>query len=226
MRGSPGTRSRFYAGGVWGFPYLCTMVYDLPLAEEKVKPHQVTTLHLVCALGFIGTGAIIAIYNFIIPLWGSALLAGGVLLLALTLFKNKWVTSKNTNPLVRIAELTIAITIAIYSAIQHWKLPTGMFAVLSAGLVFALYWERKAGGTLYVHVDDTGLRLPVVRRRFLRWTEVDEVVYRFGTLTINTADNHLFQWNIADPDFDNEIFEAFCLAKIEDNRAKRRNNDW
>ena len=26
------------------------MVYDLPVEEEKVKPHQITTLHLVCAM--------------------------------------------------------------------------------------------------------------------------------------------------------------------------------
>ena len=202
------------------------MEYDLPLAEEKVKPHQVTTLHLVCALGFIGTGAIIAVYNFTIPLWGVALLVAGALLLGLTIFKNKWVTSKEINPTVRIAELAIAITVAIYAAIQQWKLPTGMFGVLSAGLMFSLYWERKAGGTIYVHIDETGLRLPVVRQRFLPWTAVDQVVYRFGTLTINTADNHLFQWNIALPDFDNEIFEAFCSAKIEEYKAKRRNDDW
>ena len=202
------------------------MVYDLPLVEEKVKPHQVTTLHLVCALAFIGTGAIIAVYNYVIPIWGGALLALGVLLLAATIFKNKWVTGDNINSVVRIIELIIAGTVAIYSALQHWKFPTGMFTALSAGLVFALYWERRAGATLYVHIDDLGLRLPVVRRRSLQWVEVDQVVYRFGTLTINTADNHLFQWNIADPDFDNEIFEAFCAAKIEENKPKRRNDDW
>ncbi len=202
------------------------MVYDLPLVEEKVKPHQVTTLHLVCALGFIGTGAIIAVYNFIIPLWGVALLVAGVLLLGLTIFKNKWVTAKKVNPMIRIVELAIAATVAVYSAIQLWKFPTGMFAALSAGLVFALYWERKAGSTLYVHIDDSGLRLPVVRQRSLSWAEVEGVVYRFGTLTINTADNHLFQWNIAEADFDNEIFEAYCGAKIEENRAKRINDDW
>ncbi len=202
------------------------MEYDLPLAEEKVKPHQVTTLHLVCALGFIGTGAIIAVYNYIIPLWGGALLFAGVLLLGLTIFKNKWVTSKEINPFLRIVELVIALVVAIYSAIQHWKFPTGMFGALSAGLLFALYWERRAGSTLYVHIDDSGLRLPVVRQRALAWTEVDQVVFRFGTLTINTADNHLFQWNVALPDFDNEIFEAYCSAKIEENRPKRRNDDW
>ena len=202
------------------------MVYDLPLVDEKVKPHQVTTLHLVCAFAFIGTGAIIAVYNYTIPMWGGALLAIGILLLGITIFKNKWVTGKHTNLQARIAELIIAAVIAAYSATQQWKFPTGMFAALCIGLLFAIYWERKASSVLYVHVDDKGLRLPITRSRFIPWVEAENVVLRFGTLTINTADNHFFQWNIRATEHDPEIFEAFCNAKIEENRSKRRNDNW
>jgi len=201
------------------------MVYDLPLAEEKVKPHQVTTLHLVCALGFIGTGAIIAVYNYTIPIWGGALLVAGIVLLGLTLFKNRWVT-RTANLPVRIAELLIALAIALYSMTQHWKFPTGMFGVLSAGILFAMFWERKSGAVLYVHIDESGLQLPVLRRRTLPWTEVEEVVLRFSILTINCTDNHLFQWTIADTNTDPEIFEAFCNAQVEKHKSERRNDDW
>ncbi len=201
------------------------MVYDLPLVDEKVKPHQVTTLHLICAFAFIGTGVIIAVYNYTIPMWGVALLVAGVLLLGMTIFKNNWVTSKKVNPGLRTAELLIGMVIAVYSGIQHWKFPTGMFSALSVGLAFAIFWERRSAETLYVHVDDTGIRLPVVRRRFIPWVEVENVVMRFGTLTINCVDNHLFQWSINGND-DYEIFEAFCEAKIEESKGKRRNDDW
>jgi hypothetical protein len=71
-----------------------------------------------------------------------------------------------------------------------------------------------------------GLRLPVVRRRFIPWTEIDNVVLRYGTVTINCLDNHLFQWTIADYGFDNEVFERFCNARVEENVSKRVNNDW
>ena len=203
------------------------MVYDLPLVDEKVKPHQVTTLHLICAFAFIGTGAIITVYNYTIPMWGGVLLALGVLLLGATIFKNSWVTHKKVNLGLRIAELVVGAVIAIYSTTQHWKFPIGMFAALCAGLLFAIYWERKSADTLYVHVDDNGLLMPVMRRKFLPWVEVENVVMRFGTLTINTADNHFFQWNIVvSTDHDAEIFEAFCSAKIEEYRGKRRNDDW
>jgi len=202
------------------------MVFDLPLVDEKIKPHQVTTLHLISALAFTGTGAIIAVYNYVITYWGVALLIAGILLLGATIFKNKWITSSKVNPAIRIIELIIALTVAIYAATQHWKFPIGMFSVLAAALIFSLYWERKAGSTLFVHVDEKGLRLPVVRRRFVPWVDVEEVLLRFDTLTINLADNHLFQWNIAAANIDSEIFEAFCSAKVEENRGKRRNDEW
>ncbi len=201
------------------------MNYDLPLAEEKVKPHQVTTLHLVCALGFIGTGAIITVYNYTIPMWGGALLAAGILLLGVTLFKNKWLT-REVNVPVRVAELLIALAIAIYSVSQQWKFPTGMFAMLSIGILFALYWERKSDAVLYVHADDSGLKLPVLRRRTLPWTEVEEVVLRFGILTINCVDNHLFQWTISDTDIEPGKFEAYCAAQVAAHKSERRNDDW
>ncbi|MFI5196310.1 MAG: hypothetical protein ACHQD8_04410 [Chitinophagales bacterium] len=203
------------------------MVYDLSLEEVKVKPHQVTTLHLLSALAFIGTGAIIFIYNYVITMWGATLLAVGVVLLALTILKNSWVTSKHTNTPIRIIELAIALAIGIYSATQHWKFPVTIFGILSASLLFGIYWERASGNALSVHIDETGLKIPVIsRQRFLKWTEVEEVVLRFGTLTVNCVDNRFYQWNIADTGIDNAAFEAYCNTQVEANRSKRRNDDW
>ena len=203
------------------------MAYELSLEDVKVKPHQVTTLHLMSALAFIGTGAIIYVYNFIITRWGAALLVIGVLLLALTIFKNKWVTGGKANTVLRIIELIIALTVGIYSAAQHWKFPVTIFSILSASLIFGIYWERKSGGSLSVYIDDNGLKLPITsRQRFLKWTEVEEVVLRFGTLSVNCVDNRLFQWNIADTIIDSKTFETYCNTLVETNRSKRRNDDW
>ncbi len=202
------------------------MAYDLPLVEEKTKPHQITTLHLVSALAFIGAGSIIVIYNYTIPGWGLSLLVTGLALLGITMFKNKWVISKKTNPVIRLLELIIAIVFEIYSIIGQYRFPIVIFGGLCAALAFALFWERKSGNQLFVHVDNDGLSLPVVRRRFIPWKEVDAVVLRFGTITINCLDNHLFQWNIADSDMDNKQFEAYCNSKVEENIAKRATDDW
>jgi hypothetical protein len=202
------------------------MVYNLQLAEQKVKPHQVTTLHLVSSLAFIGAGAIIVIYNYTIPGWGLALLLAGLALLSLTIFKNKWLTTPAINPVFRTIEMLLAATFAIYSFMLQWKFPIVIYGGLTAALLFSLYWERMAGNKLSITVDDNGLRLPVVRRRFIPWTEIDNVVLRYGTITINCLDNHLFQWTVNDPDFDSQSFEAFCVAKVEENVSKRIKDDW
>ena len=203
------------------------MVYELSLEEVKVKPHQVTTLHLMSAFAFIGAGAIILIYNYIITMWGLALLAIGLLLLALTIFKNRWVTGKHTNTPLRIIELAIALSVGIYSATQHWQFPITIFGILSAALLFGIYWERTSGNVLSVHIDDNGVKIPVIsRQRFLKWTEVEEVVLRFGTLTVNCVDNSFYQWNIADTGIDSATFEAYCNTQVEANRSKRMNDDW
>jgi hypothetical protein len=203
------------------------MVYDLPLEEVKVKSHQVTTLHLMCALAFTGTGAIIFVYNYIITMWGAALLAAGLVLLFLTFFKNKWLTQRNRNTVARIIELAIALFVGLYSVMQQWKFPTVIFGILSAALLFGLYWERTAGGALFVNIDETGLRLPITsRQRFLKWTEIEQVVMRFGTISINCLDNRLFQWNIGNSNIDPQQFEAYCEAQVEANKNKRIVDEW
>jgi len=203
------------------------MIYDLPLEEVKVKPHQVTTLHLLCALSFIGTGAIIAVYNYTIPIWGVMLLIAGLVLAVTTIAKNKWVVSNKVTPPLRVAELIVALSIAVLSIIERWKFPAGIFGVLSVALLFALYWERATDGALFIHLDADGVKLPITaRKRFLSWPEVEQVVLRYGTLSINCADNRLFQYNVTDSNVDSEIFEAFCSVQVEDNRGKRIKDEW
>ncbi len=203
------------------------MVYDLPIMEEKVKPHQVTTLHMVAALAFIVTGAIIVVYNYTIPLWGAAILSAGILLTVLVMAKNKWVISNPINPIFRVVELLIALAIAAYSLIMTWKFPAGIFGVLSAALLFAIYWERSSGSELSVHIDNDGIKLPVTaRKRFKPWTEIEAVILRFGILTVNFTDNSFVQLDLSNPEFDNEIFEAYCNTQVEENKSKRRKDDW
>ena len=202
------------------------MEYNLLLADSKVKPHQVTTLHLVSSFAFIGAGAIITIYNYTIPAWGLALLLAGIALLGLTIFRNKWVNDKRINPSIRAIELLIAVIFTVYSLLMQWKFPIVIFGGLSAALLFALFWERKSGSKLYIYVDEEGLRLPVVRRRFIAWNEIDNIVLKYGTITINCLDNHLFQWNVTVTDINLEAFEDFCNRKVEEFMGKRRNDDW
>ncbi len=202
------------------------MVYDLPVVDEKVKPHQVTTLHLITGLAFLAAGAIILDYNYTIPMWGLALLLVGLGVIGLTIFRNRWTTSRAVNPKMRLLEFLVAATIGGYSFYQHWKFPQLIFGVLSCVLIFAILWERTAWDKLFIHVDADGVKLPVTsRKRFLEWKEIEQIVFRFGTISIDCVDNRLFQWTLDETDIKSEPFEDFCAAQVELNRDKRRSDD-
>ncbi len=207
--------------------YFCRMVFDLPVTGEKVKPQQVTALHLFCGLAFVGTGAIICVYNYEIPEWGGAILGAGILLLATAIFRNKWLIGKQANRVVRVLELLISVAIALLSFKEQWKFPSGIFSVLSAAILFSLYWERDAGQALGVHVDEAGVHLPVTsRKRFVGWVEIEQVLLRYGVLSIDCVDNKLYQFDVSANTVDEEIFHAFCKAQVENHVGKRRKDEW
>jgi hypothetical protein len=203
------------------------MEYELPVADKKVKPHQVTALHLICALAFIGTGAIIFVYNYVITYWGLALLIVGIMLLITTIGRNKWLITRNINTAFRIIELSIALSMAVLSALNGWKFPIIIYSVLSTAILFALYWERTALAPMLVHIANDGVKLPATsRNRFLPWTEIEQVVYKYGILTVDCLNNTLYQWNITNNGTDSERLEAYCYNMIEEHKKNRRTDDW
>lgn len=203
------------------------MVFDLPVTGEKVKPQQVTALHLFCSLAFIGTGAIIFIYNYQITYWGLALLIAGCVLLALTIFRNKWIINRKVNLAIRVMELFVAASVGLLSYTEQWKFPMVIFGGLIAAILFSLYWERSAGQKMYVHIDETGVRLPVTsRKRFIAWPEVDQVLLRYGVLSIDCIDNKLYQFDVSGTTSDKDEFETFCTAQVLINKRKPVENDW
>lgn len=202
------------------------MEYQFAVNEEKVKPHQMTALHLICALTFTGAGAITAIYNYTIPYFGGFVLVCGLLVLGVTMFRNRWLLQPARNQAWRIGESVVAGMMAGVSFYEHWKFPMWIFLVLGACLVFALFWERTAADQLSVWIDDQGIKLPVTaRKRYLDWHEVEVVVVRFGTLSINCADDRLFQYTLKGTFADREEIEKYCALQVEANKHKRI-ADW
>ncbi len=203
------------------------MQYTLQLVEEKVKQQQVTALHLISALAFLGAGGIIFKFNAHITYWGLALFWVGVALLGVTLRMNRFVTAPDNNRLFRVVELLISGALLTYSIMQGWKVPIGLFGVLSAALLFSLFLEDKGNAAQYVTVDDSGMAVPGgVRSKVLEWTGIETVILRFGVLTVNTTDNFRYQWNVHKPDYDTTGFEGFCTAQIEAARPRRGKEDW
>lgn len=203
------------------------MVFELPLTEEKVKPHQVTALHLLVGLSFAGAGALF--YSFYPParIWSMALLVAGILLLLVAMFRNRWITMKGRNRLVRVGELMILLCLASFSAMHKWTPPAIMFGVLSAAVLFAIFWEQSSSSGMFVRIDSDGVKLPVTsRRRNIPWQDIEHILFKFGTLTINCYDNRLFQWTIGNAIIDKENFEAFCYTNIAKAKKTKVANDW
>ncbi len=220
------------------------MVFELPLTEEKVKRQQVITLHLIVSFTLLLTGAFLMLIQYLInslsgaqravfntlslPVaWGSAIFVTGLGLLGLLIFRNSLVTTKNTNRILRITELGLLLCFASFAAIHKLTVPAIIYGIVSAAILFALYWESVSDNTLYIRVDERGIRLPLTsRKRFLGWWEIENVLLRFGVLTIDCYDNRLFQWNIRSISFDKEHFQRFCSEHIAAGKEKRKQYEW
>ena len=203
------------------------MVFDFPLTEVRVRPHQVTALHLMVALAMCGTGAVLMQFYPPAGNWSFILVIAGAILLMVSMFRNKWIRDAKVNRLLRIAELMILLCLASYLAIEGMLTPAAIMGVLSATVLLALIWEQQKPGTLFVRIDDTGVKMPLAsRRRQISWWEIDQALFRHGVLTFNCHDNRLYQWTIGPLEIDKQAFEDFCNKKIEEEKPKRAQNVW
>jgi len=220
------------------------MVFELPLSEEKGKRRQVITLHLIVVFALVATGAFLLLLQYMlgslngdrraaltdITLPGGTgvfILLLGVSLLAVLIFRNRWFTARKVNRIFRIIELAVLLIFASFAALHHLVLPAAIYGIIAAAILFAIYWESVSDNTLYITVDERGIRLPVTsRKRFLQWWEVENVLLRFGVLTIDCHDNRLFQWNIQTISFSKDQFQRFCTEHITAGRENRKKFVW
>jgi len=201
------------------------MTFELLLAEGKVKPQQITALHLLSAFAIIGSGSIFYFFSDQLKWWGAGLLVLGLLLAFTAMFRNKWLLNPERNRTFRILELMAALCLASFMAINRMWVPVAMFGILAVVILLAFYWE-KGSGEQHVYISEEGIKLPFSsRKRFIDWREVDSVLYRYGTLTVECEGNKLYQWSIKKTRFERDEFERFCAKQAEANRSKRV-KDW
>lgn len=216
------------------------MIYELALEGEKVKKQQIVALHLIIVFCCIVTGALILLLHYAsgfiadsylylldsLPAkWIAYLILFlGVLLLYLLIFRNRWLLKKTVNRPIRIAECAVLLVFFLFSLQQKWFLPATLYALTAATVFFALYWETVSDPTLYVRISESGVRLPAnTGKRSLHWKEIEQVIFRFGILTINCYDNRLFQWPVQSANFQKEDFRQFCdscIAQFKDHRDR------
>lgn len=219
---------------IWQTRQTCTfatMIYELALAEEKVKKQQIVALHLIVVFCCIITGVALALLHYAVALlpenyqhllyaiparpYGYGIIGTGLLLLCLLLFRTGWLLQPQVNRIVRIVELLLVLVFVVFTARQQWLVPTLLYGLIAMTVFFALYWETVSDPTQYIRVTAAGIRLPVTSRsRLIAWSETEQVIFRFGILTINCYDNRLFQWQIKSINFQKEDFRQFCEASI------------
>ena len=99
--------------------------------------------------------------------------------------------------------------------------------MMRAAVLFSIFWERDGSNSLLIKIDNEGVKLPLTaRRRQIDWRDIEQVLLRFGTLTINCHDNRLYQWTIGNTNVNSKDLEQFCSQQIEEGKAKRDKNDW
>ncbi len=215
------------------------MNFELPVIGEKVKPYQSLALHVMIAFALIGFGIISYVFYaftyivtksksplFDLKLWGIIMLVFGFVILAVAVFRKRWMIYPKNNRIFRIIELIVCVLFIFLSYGNSLKMPVAIFSILSLGILFAIFWEGGNNKPLLISVSDEGVKLPATARtKFLVWTVIESIILRFGTITIECTGNTFFQWNVNNINFDNEIFEAYCKSKIEENREKRI-KDW
>lgn len=216
------------------------MTFDIELTGNRYQPRQVTFLHLITGFALTGIGAftfLLADTDWIrtvfhkpfLPanLLGTISLAYGLLVLFLTFFRNVWLQQPKNSKLMRTIHFITGMVLTIIFLLSQWWLAGGIAGVVALANLFALFYEQKASAALTVHFSEQAILLPATsRRKQLVWTEVERVLLRHGTVTIDCTNNFLYQWNYKDTGIDVWLFEEFCKAQIENNRSKRDTNDW
>jgi len=215
------------------------MTFIIPLAEPRVKPQQSTALHLMaaivlCAVGFASgvlfwfTGVSPTITEAYIPfaVFGSICFVAGLAIGALAIAVRRRQQARGGGRGLRVAELVLLVAGSVVFLLQGWNFPSLLFAILAAAVVLALFAEGGSNSSS-VRFDEGGLYRPFsLRRRHIQWHDVQRVLLRHGTLTIDLKSNALLQYSVAENDLDAGIFEAWASAQAEKGRAAQPKNEW
>lgn len=222
------------------------MQFILPLVDEGRSQRHATTLHVMLAFLLFGIGiAGIALFfgftvlskNFITHgaynsflLFGIACLLVSIILLILSIYQKTWLRQKRNNFMFRLIELALLAISSVLFFINGWMMPALLFAGMIGVIVFAIIRERRGLATGHVLIDDLGITINSdSRTKKLPWPEIDNLIFRFGILTIECKDNTLIQRNIAKLDItQTDIAElpAFASTQIASGKLARPVNDW
>lgn len=105
--------------------------------------------------------------------------------------------------------------------------PAAMYALFGGALLFALLWEGNKVKKQAIQITVDKIKLPVTaRRKSIEWYEIEKVILKYGTLTVNCVDGRMFQWTIDAYDFEDSFFQEFCEQQVNEAIKDRAKNNW
>lgn len=217
------------------------MEYILYLKDNKVKQQHIITAHLIAVFVLLVVGVFFELASFVVKkinlsvaINNSSLMQIGtstiiisLVILAATIFKTKWMMKPKIGLFFRVFEISIIGILSMYFFQLNLPTPAILLLLEIGMIVFALFWENQSDQMLKVVLSETGILLPMTsRKKKLQWSEVDQVLVRFNTVTINCADNRLFQWVLYNQDIDIEGLHQFSKQQIVANMHLRKQDNW
>ena len=210
--------------------------------DSGVQQRHTTTLHVMLAFLLFGIGIVCGgLYWFtsVSPVFksfgsykpflffGIACLLASIAILVLTIFQKKWLREERNNLLFRLLELVLVGSSSLLFFLNKWMMPASLFGLMSAVIIFAIIRERRASQSGHIIIDEKGIAMHLATRsRLFNWKEIEGVLLRFGTLTVEFADNKMIQQNIAAVNINNQELEDFSRQKVEQYRTERINDNW
>lgn len=220
-------------------------MYQFPIKSQGIKRNQVTAMHIMAALLFIGMGAVAFLAPFFFGLakaskehrpeltyewinWAGLLyIILGFIIMVIVIFVNKKILQTGKNLVLRLIEITALIAVIAYAAYMRWTLPVIYSAVGLAGIVMAYYFEKRTGKQYFISIDDS--EIVIQNNAFgktYKWQNVKNVILKNNVLTIDNKDNTIYQAEIIIPDNTSlKDFIAYCKKQIEQH-AHLYQPDW
>jgi hypothetical protein len=202
-------------------------MYQIVVQGKKVKKNQVTGMHLM--VGFLLTA--IGFFTWLVPnsvkqetfafLNYVGLLYGflGLAIIIICIFFNKKVIQTQNNLVLRWIEMVALLTVFIYSIYQKWHLPSAYAAAGLISVLLAYFWETSAKKSSIIAFEDDIITLPKFSKRSsIAWEDLNKVLLRYNTLTIDFKNNKLIQLDIdkiANISINPNDFEAYCKIQIK-----------
>lgn len=217
------------------------MEYVLYLQEKKVKQQHIITAHLIAVFVLLVTGVFFELASFVVKKInlstsfnksslmqiGTSTIFMSLVILAVTIFKSKWMMKPKVGMFFRVFEISIIGILSIHFFQLNLLTPAILMLFVIGMIAFALFWENQSDQSLKVVLSESEILLPMTsRKKKLQWSEVDQVLVRFNTITINCADNRLFQWVLSNQDIDIEGLHQFSKQQIVVNMHLRKQDNW